>query len=56
MCTKINDKMTGRQLASGDSADKRQRNCQYKRAVQTEVGKLESSTNKRQDTDVQKQF
>ena len=34
------DKTTGRQLALGDNADKRQRNCQCERAVQTESHKV----------------
>ena len=38
----INVKTIGRQLASGDSADKIQRNCQCQVEVQTEGGKLES--------------
>ena len=36
----------GRQLTQEDNPDKRQRNCQSERAVQTEVGKPESCTNK----------
>ena len=39
----------------GDSAEKRQRNCQCERSVQKEGGNAESCTNKRQDPDVQKQ-
>ena len=44
----------GRQVASDDNADRRKRNCQYERAVQTEGGKPETWINKRQDV-VQKQ-
>ena len=40
----INDKTIGRQLASGEIADKRQRNCQCERAIHTGGGKLESCT------------
>ena len=36
----INDKTIGRQLVSGDNADKRQRNCQCERAIQREVESL----------------
>ena len=50
----INDKTIGRQLASGDDVDKRQRNCQCERAAQTEGGKLESYADNRQDVDAQK--
>ena len=39
---KIDDKTIGRQLALGDNVDKRQRNCQCERAVQTESMKLEN--------------
>ena len=42
------DKTTGWQLALGDNADKRQRNCQCYRAVQTEGEKPESYTDNRQ--------
>ena len=38
----INDKTIGRQLAPGDNVEKRQRNCQHERAIQTEGRKLES--------------
>ena len=51
----IKDKTLSRQLAWGNNADKGQRNCQCKRAVQTEDGTPDSSTNKRQDADTQSQ-
>ena len=50
----INDKTIGRQLASGDSADKRQRNYQCERAVETEGVKLESYAYNMQGVDAQK--
>ena len=50
----IHDKIIGRQLASGDMADKRQGNCQCEKAVQTEGGKFESYAYNRQGYDAQK--
>ena len=44
----------GRQLASDNKANKRQRNCQYERAVQTEGWKLERCAYDRQIVDAQK--
>ena len=45
----------GRQGTPDDNPDKKQRNCQSEKAVQTEGSKPESCTNKRQDADAQKQ-
>ena len=39
----------GRELTPDNNPGKRQRNCQSKRAVQTEGGKPETCKNKRQD-------
>ena len=50
----ITDKTIDRKLALGDNVDKRQRNCQWERAVQTEGRKLGSCTNNRQVVDAQK--
>ena len=48
----INYETIGKQLTSDDDSYKRKRNFKHERAIQTEGGKPESCTNKR---DVQKQ-
>ena len=50
----IDEKTIDRQLALGDNAGKRQRNCQCERAVQAEGRKLVSYADNRQDVDAQK--
>ena len=44
-----------RKLTSDEKANKRQRNCQCERAVQTEGGKLQRYAYNKQDVDAQKQ-
>ena len=43
-------------MALGDNADKRQRNWQCERAIQTEGGKFESYAYNRHDDDAQEQY
>ena len=50
----IDDETIGRQLALGDNAYSRQRNCQYERPVQTGGRNFESYADNRQDVDAQK--
>ena len=43
-------------MVPGKNAEKRQRNCQCEREIQTEGGKIESYAYDRQDVDVQEQY
>ena len=49
----VNSETIDRQVASDENTDNCKRNCQHKRAIQTEGGKFQSYENKRQDAEAQ---